>query len=1287
LTFVLESGPTLQPKFGNFMDKCNGIDKLITDVTNADREAQAVGEERVESLIAEGDAKRRSIWSRILNKQYDKTITEKMADDEFIRQYDGPDGRQALLANKIEDLLKQNDIRAYVFNEHLLYDIGKHEVWEMADYKDGKPILESLPIQYLNGLYAKLWNFGMEKDWGSAKFRIGKISFGRPFNLKWNDSSGGYAILEKAVAQFPGNVNRSTGQFLKFNGKRRDKDGLPYGMNEVYKWGGEVFDMLDPTTQRQMADYHGTRAEAKSYMIAFMTMYLNGWIKMDSSTDSFQINTEYLQAGGTYTAEARFITGEHGGKKGKILKTRKNPKTEAVLSYDIVLEDGAILTNVNASDVNAPEKDFIFQWDNPITIKPYDDFEHGAQYSKKNGKPLDLRVVDFLKGYFPMGPKAVKRMSELYTIVKGRPKTQNMPAFKGLHEEVFEWAEGVTDQQGKLIVPGERQKSEKAVRDATLRWMVDENQKPYDEELVKQALQAVWDVNYEVGPDVPQHLIGVIEDLRIFNEFTMFENMFWDSKPMEKKDSFPIQFVDVKLTHQFRQFKPRLLEEIKILKDKQAQAQTGKRLFDRPIAELESALEHANWALEKGQGIPEESMEPGGKLMTKNDSVHAKHITNAFDPMEMRVDSDLYQTYLNNQARKFERNYLNAKLMDSVRIVRRDKQLNPDAVEEAILALHGATIGDNSVRAMWAGIDMSSAAVERMFKKVGLNIPQERIDHYGKRLNMHMTAVLLNQYMTAAFNATQAIEKDMHYSHEIHKEMTAYYVEYKNDPGLQQLLQKAGVSAFTDYFSQNLIGEMQALESGFNQAIPAMQAILRYYKAIRKGANDEKAFDDLFVAFEKAMRMPLKRAELPSFDEAKREMKQMNRQEKLATINKLANWAITKEWKGAKSRGTMKRLKDSLKSEFSFFAATVPKDLMGFPTMAGTESTTRSLSWLIRAEVHRRMMKYETTLHYLEPAIDKIEEALIKRQDLSSEKRSVIKEELKSLKKQRQEYLLLGKISTREMDYDLEKGLYSESSRSVWGKFAGLFGDFGKQRMEQEGVKIKEAYRSYASEYYIEGKGRTRLDPRAFFLAMADIGKGLLPEAVHMALRKEIGLKQAPGGKTKLGIRDYVSKDTRQTTNRQSATLQRLGSIWMWTWLYNGVLFGTFGPATTFFPQLSRKIMRKMTGSHKLGNANSDIASLIQAPFSLLLAYALYQGGDEEDEEIRDLWDSIVQSIPLLGVGGSAAWNVLMGAIHIGMSNIGEAWNSFGKTIKTGVPKEFHPIIDEGLEVLEEETR
>ena len=98
--------------------------------------------------------------------------------------------------------------------------------------------------------------------------------------------------------------------------------------------------------------------------------------------------------------------------------------------------------------------------------------------------------------------------------------------------------------------------------------------------------------------------------------------------------------------------------------------------------------------------------------------------------------------------------------------------------------------------------------------------------------------------------------------------------------------------------------------------------------------------------------------------------------------------------------------------------------------------------------------------------------------------------------------------------------------------------------MDQEGVKIKEAYRSLASQWHIEN---VKTDYRAIFLVLAHFGKGMLPEEVHMALRKEIGLKQQPGGKTKLTFwkQAYVSKDTRQTTNRHSATMQRLFSIWI----------------------------------------------------------------------------------------------------------------------------------------------
>ena len=74
--------------------------------------------------------------------------------------------------------------------------------------------------------------------------------------------------------------------------------------------------------------------------------------------------------------------------------------------------------------------------------------------------------------------------------------------------------------------------------------------------------------------------------------------------------------------------------------------------------------------------------------------------------------------------------------------------------------------------------------------------------------------------------------------------------------------------------------------------------------------------------------------------------------------------------------------------------------------------------------------------------------------------RKAIKEKLKMLRKQRTEYLAMGKWATRALDFDLEKALYSESGRVSSSKFFGLFGDFSKQRVEEEGEKGKNAYSS-----------------------------------------------------------------------------------------------------------------------------------------------------------------------------------------------------------------------------------
>jgi len=85
----------------------------------------------------------------------------------------------------------------------------------------------------------------------------------------------------------------------------------------------------------------------------------------------------------------------------------------------------------------------------------------------------------------------------------------------------------------------------------------------------------------------------------------------------------------------------------------------------------------------------------------------------------------------------------------------------------------------------------------------------------------------------------------------------------------------------------------------------------------------------------------------------------------------------------------------------------------------------------------------------------------------------------------------------------------------------------------------------------------------------------------------------------------------------------------------------------------------------------------------LLLAAFLY-GDDDEDDKVEDIWDSIVQSIPIIGVGGSIIYNVAMGTWGLAAHGVGEAWDRFHDAIKTGVPKEFHPLIEEAAKQVED---
>ena len=1253
------------------MSQCDKTEEVMNEILESIDSNQRAIDKRMDENISPSDPdtkKRRSAWQkfkdRLNNEEYGTNPSEKLLSKKFLELYKGKNGEQALLAGKIEELLAQSDIRSFVFLDFLKKDMLAHDVWEMAKIdSEGRPVLESLPWKYLNSLYHKLWNFGQEVDWDSQRMRRVNISFGRPFNLKWKDSSGGYAIMENAVAQYAGNIHRDTNQFLNSNGKRFTKDGEPYGMNDVYQWAGEITELLDEGILQGEKDLKGGLGNVQSHFVKFMTMYLNGWISLNHTTGEFSIATRYRSLGDTFK---RAVT--YQGQLGQIV----DDLGEGL--FDIKLESGALIKNVNQQDFSyRGGKDYVFGWTDLITLESYDEAKHGEAFFEKKEFNMPLPIKDFLEDHIDMTPEMTKRMNELFVMVKGSYDQQGRSSFRGIHQEVHTWLNGLRDENGnfvqkdgKEVYAGTMEESKRNINTSVLKWFVDENGNPYDQRLVEQGLRALWDENYVRGPDVPDHLMDIVDQLSIFTEYVLFETLFWDTQQMQHKDSFPIQFHLKKLPFQFDKLENRLNQELDRTLREQSKADINKRSFDVRINAFRGALEHAAWAKDRFNMLDEDTI-TGTKIVGRKDSVHAKHITNAFDPMEMRTDVDLYPTYLTNLAKTPERNNLIAALMDSIRIVKSGKFVNPEAVEQAIISLYHGTIGHPETRGLVAGVDFSPNAISQQLEKLNINVPSSVIETNFKTLNRYFTFILLNKFGTAAGNSSQAVEKGMIFGFQLLTEMQDYYERYKNDPGLQALLQKADVAAFTDYFSKNMVGEMRALEESRIQVVPALAAMIKYKKDVEAGKNEDAAFKIMKREVALFMRTEIAKGDVPTLVELTQRKKAMNRNTRLERVNKMANWAITQEYDPAPPMPGSRFVK--LKAKFGQalrYISQHKRDMAGLPTMAITEAATRSLSWIIGAELHRRMVRYEVPLHKLEPEIDFLQKELIKNKALDSKGRKAIKEKLKMLRKQRSEFLLVGKWATRALDFDLEKALYPESGRVSSSKFFGLFGDFGKQRMEEEGEKAKNAYRANIPI----GEDPSKWNVYAFFKTMGDLGKGLLPEYIWKAIH---------GGK-------YVPKHVRQTTDKASATLQRLGNIWAFTVAYD--LMVGFGIGRFFLGGVTRKVLQKLDRSHQLGKANSNIASLL---ISLPVLLAISQWGDDDDEvDKNELWDFLLFSVPMVGVGGAIAANAIMWLWGTVGGNLQEAWDDYGKkVVRTMSPSQVFPIIEETaepvIEYIEEE--
>ena len=702
---------------------------------------------------------------------------------------------------------------------------------------------------------------------------------------------------------------------------------------------------------------------------------------------------------------------------------------------------------------------------------------------------------------------------------------------------------------------------------------------------------------------VPPQVLKSIKQLEPFTQYNIFETMFMDTNEIGKhvmgeNPSLPIQYNMYLLPQQMDMALSFQREELKAEEAEKNATQNAnkKRELKAKIKARQFGIKKMEDTLARIEGQPSDSQN-GHKMVTRRDLKHAKHITNAYNPMLMRTDTNVYNAYLRNNFFTVERNRMTAQLLSALRIAKEP------AVKEAIISLYKGTMQDPGARTKmpFTGMDVSPENVARYINKLPWNIPADKIDRVTQWINKYVAGRYLSGWSTALINNSQSIQKLIEVGRRRKKRVDDYYEAHKDDSGLKRLIENSGVAEFKDYFSAALIGEMDALEEGRDLAYILLGAMEKYQRTVKKNPGDaaaeSKAFDKYLEMANKILAsttdskyFAIKREHILQGEQLKNRSSAFRNRAIGESMNKFANYAINKEYK-AKRTGKLlfnNVIANTLKSGGEAWAH-IYKRTFGLKTLADTEQTLRSKSFLIGAFSYLDLMNLQISPHEL---IDK----------LSDPDEGVRAE----WGKHYQNVLQAGRLFTREFDFDLEAPLYGEANRTPIGRLLLRFSTWGQQKFGKDASTIYNAYLTNKESHSLGGK----------------------TAAIAKTLKQSIFTKQS----------------TLRATNRDVAALrayyyQAIGTLLFDVFIINPLVLKTATGIASAIPVSGAvsKIMRKLPGINTvrgLGGFTSDLASVFWMPWVMLLKYGLRGDEiDEPEEEIKEDLYYYMRRFPIMGVG------------------------------------------------------
>tara|TARA_R100000700_G_scaffold28555_1_gene35387 strand:+ start:7939 stop:11499 length:3561 start_codon:yes stop_codon:yes gene_type:complete len=600
------------------------------------------------------------------------------------------------------------------------------------------------------------------------------------------------------------------------------------------------------------------------------------------------------------------------------------------------------------------------------------------------------------------------------------------------------------------------------------------------------------------------------------------------------------------------------------------------------------------------------NVEGGDLVPVTADQKHLKRITNAFNPMNMRMDAGVYNDYLKTGMTAIERNLLTAQLIESVGMIQdKDGNINEE-IFEYMMNYYSVPFNKTSTYGTLGPIKYSADNVTRFGP-----VKAEKVQHVSQTIGSFITGRYLGGAITSLKNMTAITQHANLFGIRLTHRHTMRYLSMKNNDPMMDLISRSGVIDFNDFFSETMVNDIADTQLEAATSHKILGAMLVYWKKVNKNRKGEpkykKEMEELIsraLNDSRAWNLIHEGITVISEGRAKKRMSKLKEQRNRDLMSKFANFAINKEYQFSRhlSGVSMKMLGIDMKMSKANLYNVVASTYTAWPnlkkaygiTMGKTETFIRSVAFMIGVE---------------------------HAQDLGIIPRKPLNEFNAQEESLAIEY---GRWFSKLSNYGLSTSDVGEFNMGAIGNQMGKFVYWSQQKFGGDKRILNEGKNAYKSLENLKGE-LGPLDTRVDNVkALMKLWKDILNPKNALKLRK-----LNPEAAT---IRNFVISQT------------------ILVGMVDILLLGGLSVPYRLSKQLgvAKTVARGMS---------SDLLALYLAPINLTIMAMM--GGYDDDEEVERTLQHYMSRVPMIGFAPRFALDTLLG-IYSGIAGDGRtaAWRA-----------------------------